>query len=516
MTEIHIYALHFVVLNSNPELTKLLYSLAAEYTQYQMQYDPIRRKQVWRPYKTFALCIGHEEEFRFHINQYPYVERAFRQQKVMMTGIKLFYHDADEGDYADIPIRENWVLKDYQEEASGFVMAKPAERGIPLIAMPMGKGKTVTSVVTASRLGRRLGVLVLARYIEKWQKDILAITELTKKEIITINGGKALVDASHGELTLKNGELPPVFIISLNTLSVWIKAYCESRDSRQLEEYGCTLPEFISKLGIGTMILDEAHQHLFAVYRAFCFMNVKHPMALTATMRHKDETTSNIQKMMFPSRDRFEKIKMDLYIGHIAASYQVMNFDNSRIETTERGSNRYSQTAFEESILKNYRIAGQYLDKILRLVDIAYIQKHKPGDKLIIFVGRASMAHAVCKAIKKKYPDYDTRPYLEPDPYENAMESDIRVTTILSAGTALDIPDLRAAINTNNVDSEQANLQALGRLRDLKDPERDVRYYTLYCTNIKKQVEYHFNRKELFDDGWVAYQKDLMLGTIQA
>jgi ERCC4-related helicase len=102
------------------------------------------------------------------------------------------------------------------------------------------------------------------------------------------------------------------------------------------------------------------------------------------------------------------------------------------------------------------------------------------------------------KYLKKKYPQLDVRRYCEDDPYEDVIEPDIRVTTILSAGTALDIPQLITVIMTNSVNSPVANLQTLGRLRELKD--REVCFYYLFCEEIKKHVEYHHARKDLFYD----------------
>jgi superfamily II DNA or RNA helicase len=101
------------------------------------------------------------------------------------------------------------------------------------------------------------------------------------------------------------------------------------------------------------------------------------------------------------------------------------------------------------------------------------------------------------KVLKDRYPDLDVRRYVEDDPYENIIEADIRVTTVQSGGTAIDIPKLRVAIMTVSIDSPVSNLQALGRLRELKD--RDVKFYYLYCVQIPKQVQYHRNRKLLFE-----------------
>jgi superfamily II DNA or RNA helicase len=118
------------------------------------------------------------------------------------------------------------------------------------------------------------------------------------------------------------------------------------------------------------------------------------------------------------------------------------------------------------------------------------------NDKLVVFCASIDMCTEYTKHLKEEFPDLDVRRYVEDDPYENVIEADIRVTTIQSGGTAIDIPNLRVAIMSVSVDSPVSNLQALGRLRELKD--RDVKFYYLYCLQIPKQVGYHRNRKLLY------------------
>ncbi len=372
---------------------------------------------------------------------------------------------------------------------------------------------TVTSLVTASKIGKRLAVFVLGRYMDKWVEDIQKTYDIHKKEICVIRGNSALMDASHwvsgGTLTSRD-ELPKVFIISINTISVWAKQYCEDPDDPALQAYGCLIYNFINELGIGTVIFDEVHQHLYAVFRLLCFLNVNWAISLSATLLSKDMIIERVQHAMFPRHARFEEIKMKQYINCYAVSYQIKNFANSRIQISDYGSTRYSHTAYETSILRHKQIGKQYIDMIVKLVRETYHARYLKGDKCIVFVAMAVTADTVRRAIKADayLNHYDTRTYLESDPYENAMESDIIVSTVISAGTALDIPNLRVGIMTISVDSPVSNLQTLGRLRELKD--RDVHFYYLFCSSIPKQTEYHQNKIQLFKNR-VACHKQILL-----
>lgn len=77
------------------------------------------------------------------------------------------------------------------------------------------------------------------------------------------------------------------------------------------------------------------------------------------------------------------------------------------------------------------------------------------------------------------------------------MEPDIRVSTVLSAGTGIDIKNLRVCILTQALSSIKANIQAFGRLRELKGDTRGTQFYYLNCRNIPQHLIYHDKKVEL-------------------
>lgn len=358
---------------------------------------------------------------------------------------------------------------------------------------------TVTSLITASKISKRLAIFVLSKYVDKWERDVKSVYDIQPEEICRIEGGKDLTNASHwvsgGSVTTH--PLPKVFIISINTFHVWIKKYIADPQDPCLEEYGCTLDEFLNTLGVGAIIFDEIHEHFHIVYKLICFLPTEWAIALSATLISKDEMVTKIQNMMFPRHIRFEEVKMKRYIKAFACPYQIQNFHQQKIQFMEYGTNRYSHNKYEESLFRHKTLGNRYVRMIVDLVESTYHRHYLQGDKCIVYVGKIKTANAVCNALKARFKEkYDIRTYVETDPYENVIDSDIRVSTPQSAGAAVDIPNLRVAIMTISVDSPTSNLQMLGRLRELKD--RDVRFYYLYTTSIPKQVEYHHNKKELF------------------
>jgi len=503
-----VYSHFFTVQNPEIELRKILYTLAADYTVFGMVFDEQRRKRVWKPVKTFGFYTKLNDEFRFHIGQLNRMLQSCQAAGIYLDVYHMPLYEPCEESY---PIQPKFVLRAEQEEAAEFIIDMSSEGShAPLLSMPMGSGKTICALTTASRIGKRLAISVLAGYVEKWNKDVLGAYEINQKDIYRIEGKNSLVD--YCQLVLENQEtpekLPKVTIISINTISKWYKGYIEDPFNPTYDMYGMKPWELMEKARIGTNIFDESHQHLHAVYRMFCFLHIPKTISLSATLTSEDETELRIQRMMYPRHKRFEKIKMKRYITVYSCQYQIQDFANSRIRTQEYGSNNYSHIAFEKSILSSHVMKSQYVDMIVRMVKGSFVKTMQAGDKCAVFVSSHAMAREVCKVLRKALPDLDTRTYLESDPIENLMDSDIRVTTVLSGGTAHDIGGLTVSIQTINLNSIKSNLQVLGRLREIAG--RDIRFYYLYCSSIPKHVEYHQNKIEMFRD-WCKERKDVML-----
>lgn len=510
LTVIERYSHHFVVKRPSNAIIKILYRIAGEYTEHEMVFDPVKRRKVWRPTKTYAIYVNRGREFRFHKNQWLDLERALQRERIDRSSYTVVDMPTPEGEPVDIALRSEWILRPEQEEAVDFIVQNgSSDLNSPLLLAAMGRGKTLMSMAAVAKLGQRFAIVVLGGYTDKWVGDITKNLDLDKKQIAVIQGSDALQRCSH----YPGSEIPtpPAFVISISTIQKWHKLYEQDPNHPKLDAYGCKPYEFFQHLKIGTVVYDEAHQHPYGVYRCFAYMHVKKAIALTATMKAKNPILQKVQSIMFPLQARYDAIKMGKYITSWQCAYQIPNFESSRLRTTEWGSNTYSHTAFEKSILHNKRFRSQYLSMLMDLIQTTYVEDYIQGDKLLVFVATANMAEVVMHAIKQRWPKYDTRTYLEKDPYENVIDPDIRVSTVIGAGTAIDIPNLRRAILTIAVDSPNANLQALGRLRELKD--RDVHYYWLTCSSIPKHQEYANSKVELFEE-WTKEQKKRFLGTL--
>lgn len=505
------YSHHFSVYRPTPDITKILYRLAADYTESSMVFDPVRRKKVWRPVKTYAIYIDRGREFRLHIGQWYQFKNALLDQFVDKTSYVIREYTLAHGEEVDLNVKEGWELRDFQPDAVDFIIAKDDPTRIaPMVMVPMGKGKTFLSLYAAAKLKKRFAVVLLAGYVDQWVKNIQKILDVEADEIARIQGSDSLQRCTN--YPDSGLPIPKVFVIALTTLQKWYGLYEESRNHHKLEAYACSPYEFFQHLGIGTVIFDEVHQHPYGVYRCHAYLHTEKTINLSATLFTENPVIRKVQSMMFPMDARFDSVKMDKYITVHACTYQILDYPRTKLQTTEWGSNTYSHTAYEKSILRNSKIKRQYLGMICDLIAESYDKDYMDGDRLIIFIATRAMAEELLIWIEERFPKYDTRTFLEGDPEENVTDSDIRISTIIKSGAALDIAGLRVTIQTISMKSPNSNLQVLGRLRPLKD--RDVHFYHIFCSSIPKHAEYYHSKVELFQE-WSKAQKKRFLTVIR-
>ena len=353
---------------------------------------------------------------------------------------------------------------------------------------------TLMSLYAAAKRKKRIAIVVLAGFVDKWVGDLQKCTDIRLNEICVVSGSDGLVRSSN--YPGSGLAMPKAFVISLNSVGRWLTNHEAQPDEDPLPGFASSPDRYFEHLGIGTIIFDEVHMHPHAIYRIFSYVHVPKTIALTATLETKDPVLRKVQSTMFPKSERFDEIKMKQYIDVVACNYQIAELGRTKIRTSEYGSNSYSQTAFEKSIISDRIVYPQYMKMVIDLIRESYIDKRETGDKLIVFTGTKEMATRLLETSKRLWPTLDIRTYLEGDPFENVIVPDIRFTTVIGGGTAIDIPQLTVAIMTNSIDSPNANLQALGRLREI--PGKATTFYYLYSPTLKKQKDYHESKKTLF------------------
>ncbi len=486
-TILKMYNLSVALSTDNPNLKQRIDEFIYKYyTQKQTQYG---QPTAQMEYKLFSSKVG--DTYYLHLNQFKHL---YHHLKAISYPLHV---DATEKylDYEvsleDISLREGWVLREHQVPIVDFLMNNPSKS--KLVPIQTGQGKGMVSLAASAILKHRIGVVILPTFIAKWVEEIAQIVTVQTKDIMIVQGQKNL--RALIELAKEDSLESPFIIFSSRTLQEAITQF-EQHPEQFKDVYGIEPIELFPLLKIGTLLVDESHMHFHALYKIILYTNVKNQIGLTATMISDDQIIRNIQSIVYPEDARYTGLAHDKYADVYPIQYTITHDSRKHIRDTEYNSNNYSHQAVEKSIMKNKLLRERYFYLIDDLIDDYYINGYIRGDRLIIFVASINMATQLTAHLEKVYPEYTVKRYCEDDPFENCLEPDIRVTTVLSAGTGIDIKELRVAIQTVSISSTVSNIQTLGRLRKL--PDRDVKFLYLYSPQIKKQVGYHYKRKEIF------------------
>ena len=391
----------------------------------------------------------------------------------------------------DFQPREGWELRDNQKPISEFLLDNPVKS--KLVPAQTGSGKTVLSLLTIAKIKQRLGIVILPTFIEKWAGDIATIHEARTDDVMIIQGSRAL--AAIIEMAKTDSLDNDYIIFSNRTLQEYINQYEENPDLC-VDMYGCAPIELFPLLGIGVMLIDESHMQFHSIFRILIHTNVRFQIGLSATLLSDDHVVTRMHKIVYPNKCIYQGTELDRYADVYAIAYTINETFMRFIKTKNYGSNAYSHIAFEQSIIKRNDMLQRYIRLIKCNIDDYYLEEYKEKDKLLIFVSTINLATRLVDSLKSFYPDFKIRRYCEEDSYEDMLGGDIIVSTVLSAGTGLDIPHLRVCIQTVCISSQVSNIQSLGRLRKLSD--RDVKFCYLYANNIGKHKDYHMKRVELF------------------
>ena len=226
-------------------------------------------------------------------------------------------------------------------------------------------------------------------------------------------------------------------------------------------------------------------------------------MSLSATLLADDQFVNKMYDIAYPTRLRYVPPLYHKYVNAVAVLFTAR--DPGRIRTKEYGSNNYSHTAFEKSILKDPLMLSSYLNLIERVYKGAYIDNYKPGYRSIVFCASIEMCTRVKDYLKAKYHDLEVLRYVEEDPWQHVLDANTLVSTLQSAGTALDMDGLSTVIMTTAISSSQTNIQGFGRMREPKDGSTPTFLYFV-CDSVDKHVEYHERKRVLLQERAMAYK----------
>jgi superfamily II DNA or RNA helicase len=483
---------NFTITRLNGTARNIVYGFIKRNIQYGLTRLPGGRFTS-APVKVFGASNANRNEFRLHINQYTDFKKYLKEAYVtdnLFTEETLPVPDTE---IIDIKVRPQWKLRDTQLNAFDYLIAKTNYRS-RFVDMATGSGKTVTSLIAMATFNKKIAFVLKPMYIEKWVADLKKTYVLCDNDIMVVTGSSALQGLIEMGI---NKEIKSKFIIISNkTIQNWYTLYEKYGEETITLGYSCFPEDLFETIGCGVRLIDEVHQDFHLNFKVDLYSNIERSISLSATLLNNDPFIEKMYCLAYPKDQRYNGGIQTKYIIAKALMYGLKNSD--LVRTTEFNSPNYSHNAYEKSIMRNRSTRENYLRLIWNSIETSYIANYKPGQRCAVFCSSVDTCTIVSQYLSRMYPNKDVRRYVSEDPYENLLEPDITVTTILSGGTAHDIANLTTVILTINVDSIQASIQTMGRLRKLSDASTYFIYFV--CRNIPKHMKYHQSKQAMLAD----------------
>lgn len=462
-----------------------------------IQWEFTKKPPEWRPVRTmkkvYATATSDRSEFRFHRNLLTEVIQHLDGYGIRKSNI--IFEDLPPVDAlrVDFPINDDVIPRDYQEGLIDFLARD--DLPIKVTNLQTGKGKTLSALCAMTKIGVRTVIQLRGGYVSRWIDDLEGLFSFKKGEVMVVRGRDALLSLINQALA--DDIQAKVIIITNKTLYKFFEEYERNPYDNF---YGCRPEELYGLLRAGLRIVDEVHEDYHLSFRTDVYSHILTSIHLSATLSTEDPFRRRMYDIALPQNCWYKGIEYDKYIMSYALFYH--NDGDRKVRTSERGQDTYSHGAYEKSIIKHKDMLANYLEIIRWPIQEFYIEDDwKGGQKCIVFCYLVEFCEILRDHLRKYYPDLKVMEFVAETSEEVLKEADIIISTIKSAGTAQDIPDLKTTVLTHAVRKKEANIQTLGRLRKLKRwPDVTPIFVYLNNSSIEAHMKYHEAKKEIFKD----------------
>lgn len=250
------------------------------------------------------------------------------------------------------------------------------------------------------------------------------------------------------------------------------------------------LMETIDKAQFGIRITDESHLHLKGLMKLDAICNIKRNWYLSATLGRSDVAEDKILNRALLDADRFvgnsvydeyqhQYVRIYLQDIHYHPSAKLCN---THFKYGTKGLIRSTYY----NMLMNYRNGKPFIMNIIMMIKRA--KAMVPYGKILILVPLIRTIEAVLETIEKdsffnKLTCVGVDGSMSLSDKRKALECDIIISTSMSMGVGVDIPDLSTVINFDQYASPIITEQIVGRLRTRKD-DKDTHYFDI-CDHVK-------------------------------
>ena len=347
------------------------------------------------------------------------------------------------------------------------------------INLNTGKGKTYVAIGTISVFGIKTIIINKSTEIlNQWKRSILKFTNITEKEIYSIDGSGSIYRLkTKSEQEIKSIK---IFLVTHATIA----SYCNTNGWESLND-------LFKYLRIGIKIYDEAHLNFDNMCMIDFFTNVYKTYYLTATPARSNTDENKIYQTSFKNVLAIDLFHQDTdpHTHYIAMRY----YSRPEPQIVSMCRNKYG---LDRNKYMNYIVTNDRF-KIMSTVVLDFIFRNimkNVEDKLLIYIGTNSSIMVTYYWLKYYYPTVSIGLFsslVPKDKKRDELNNKIILTTIHSAGAALDIKGLEITILLNEPFKSQVYArQTLGRTR-----ARDTKYIEIVDTGFEA-IRYYYNYKK--------------------
>lgn len=424
--------------------------------------------------------------YRFPIKVIKHVMGAIGQYGLKKEDIEILNNCDIDTEYVNFNINPKYIPRDYQEDYTNAVINN-LNKKIFLIDASTGSGKGLIASMIISKLKMRVGAILLPKFINKWILDAKEYLLVEDEDIYIVQGSESLIN-----LMLEEEIDYKIIIFSITTLTNYLTDYEADK-----YDYPIIPSKLFEHLKIGVMFNDETHLSFAAITRSMNYFNPMYFIGSTATLDSNQKDIKRMYNLVIPPENRISNlVQVEPYTYTKAVQYKL-EFNKMIRYKRKQG---YNHILYEQSIMRNSIFMENYFLMVEHYFRELYLDKRKDleKDKIAIFFASIDMCTTFTNWLKNRYPTENIYRYVGGDSYHTMLESNIIISNNGMLGTAVDIPNLIAVIQTISCGSLQINVQNFGRLRKLKD--RDVWYCYLFTRDIPRQYPMHLERYNVIKD----------------
>ncbi len=376
-----------------------------------------------------------------------------------------------------INVKMNEQFQDREWQVDIIRKCSQPTPGMQGLALQTGKGKTYSATKSMINLGYA-GIVIVEGLVNQWIDSIREQTDVGDR-IYKIEGFKSIATL------ILNDIKPDIIVASLGTM----RLYCKGDAGYQDLPYD--FAEFFRYLGIGTKVFDEVHKAFHAQNQMDLRLNVPYNLYSSATFTQTNGDARRIFDRVYPEEMRHGINNYDKYVTTYTFGYrgEVME----RHVCKMRG---YSHAKYEAELFKKQEKLKRYVDMcMIPKIDSYYINRYKPGRKMLIFATTREFTHRVRLLLEEHYKDKVIDEYVEGSSDDVLINSDIIIATLQKASTGLDMKGLITAYNTISMMAPILPQQMIGRLRKIEGEE--LIYLDQYDMNLDSHVRHARARFDL-------------------